>query len=88
MSADIECPNCKHPQEICHDDGQGYEEDQLHEQCCISCDYEFKFTTYTTFTYTPYCAKPEDHDMEETTIKGFYHCTKCESTELRDEVSK
>ena len=47
MSKDIECPNCKHPQEICHDDGYGYAEDEVYTQSCTSCDYEFRFTTYT-----------------------------------------
>ena len=87
MSKDIECPNCKHDQEICHDDGYGYAEGEMHTQFCTSCDYEFKFTTYTSFTYEAYCAKTEDHKMEQSTVnKDFYICSKCEFCELREDT--
>jgi hypothetical protein len=51
MSDDINCPYCDCPQEICHEDGYGYEEDQRHEQCCTDCEKEFVFTTSISFHY-------------------------------------
>jgi glutaredoxin len=34
MYYDIECPYCEKQQEIDHDDGYGYDEDQAHKQTC------------------------------------------------------
>jgi len=48
---DIECPYCGTEQEINHDDGYGYEEDETHEQQCVSCDKSFAFTTSISFCY-------------------------------------
>ena len=42
---DVECPYCGEWQEICHDEGQGYAEDEIHEQQCGDCDKYFAFTT-------------------------------------------
>ena len=46
---DVECPYCGTGQEINHDDGYGYEEDDPHEQSCPHCDKTFVFTP-------PYCS--------------------------------
>ena len=43
---DIECPYCGHEQEVNHDDGYGYKEDELHEQQCCECGKYFVFTTF------------------------------------------
>jgi len=51
MYSDVECPYCGEGQEINHDDGYGYEEDRIHQQCCSSCDKEFAFTTSISFSY-------------------------------------
>ena len=80
--SDITCPKCGEENEINHDDGYGYEEEQLHEQHCDSCHYEFKFTTSMVFYYDVYC-REGDHDMEESHISGFYMCNKCEEVERR-----
>jgi len=34
MIETVNCPYCGAEQEICHDDGYGYEEDVLHQQEC------------------------------------------------------
>lgn len=47
---DVECPYCGEPQDICHDDGYGYEEGQTHEQECI-CGKTFIFTTEISYHY-------------------------------------
>jgi len=50
---DIECPYCGHDQEVCHDDGQGYDEDQKHEMGCYECGKSFVFYTSISFSYEP-----------------------------------
>ena len=51
-SKDIECPYCGEWQEIDHDDGYGYTEDEYYQQECADCDKEFAYTTYIIFGYT------------------------------------
>lgn len=82
---DIECPYCGHEQDVCHDDGFGYEEDRLHEMECHQCEKTFTFTTYISFSYTPYkadCLNGCDHDLKPTnTFPKKYtkmRCTTCD----------
>lgn len=56
MSKDIRCPYCNVEQEICHDDGYGYEEDGLHQQECDSCDKTFTYETSISFYYEAFKA--------------------------------
>lgn len=49
--SDVDCPYCGFPQEICHDDGYGYEEDVVHEQECIDCEKTFVFETFVSYFY-------------------------------------
>ena len=51
MRDDVDCPYCGEPCEINHDEGQGYDEDVIHQQTCRSCDKVFVFTTYRHFSY-------------------------------------
>jgi len=51
MSDDVECPYCGEWQERCHDDGQGYAEDQIHDQQCSDCEKYFAFTTSIIYYY-------------------------------------
>lgn len=53
MSADLECPYCNKELEVCHDDGQGYEENVLHQMECEHCNKNFVFTTSISFYYEP-----------------------------------
>jgi hypothetical protein len=50
---DLECPYCDAPNEVCHDDGQGYEEGKAHEMTCGDCGKNFVFHTAISFNYTP-----------------------------------
>lgn len=82
--SDVTCPYCKTEQEICHDDGYGYDDGEYFEQECVECDREFKFTTSITFSYQIFC-HPEDHVM---TGQGgnhprLYCCENCDFFELR-----
>ena len=37
--ADMACPYCGSEQEVCHDDGAGYAEDETHQHTCSSCGH-------------------------------------------------
>ena len=66
MSSDVECPYCGKGQEICHDDGYGYEDGQTFEQECSDCDNTFAYTTATSFYYEANkcpCLNGEPHKM-------------------------
>jgi len=85
--SDIECPYCGSSQEINHDDGYGYEEDEEFEQECSDCDKKFIFTTSISFNYESYC-QPEDHVLEPFGEKwpNMYHCVNCEFYERKKDV--
>jgi len=66
---DIECPYCGEEQDIDHDDGKGYGESERHQQQCSKCEKTFIFTTYISFSYTPYkaeCLNGGDHEYYPT----------------------
>ena len=50
---DMECPYCDAPNKVCHDDGQGYKEDEAHEMPCGDCGKNFVFQTSISFYYSP-----------------------------------
>lgn len=63
---DVQCPYCETKQDINHDDGRGYEEDEIHEQECKSCDKTFVFSTSVSFSYLVSkadCLNGAKHDM-------------------------
>lgn len=87
--SDVECPYCGHDQEICHDDGQGYDEDVFHEMECYECEKTFVFTTTIEFYYTPRkadCLNGSEHKYKPTiTIPRKYtrmKCTSCDTERL------
>ena len=51
MSYDVECPYCGKGQEINHDDGRGYDENETHQQECGDCGKIFVFTTSISYYY-------------------------------------
>lgn len=79
--SDVKCPHCGEEQEICHDDGAGYEEDVNHEQHCRDCNKPFIFTTSVSYSYDVYC-KDVEHDMENT-HKDLWECKNCNHYEVR-----
>ena len=83
--SDVKCPYCGKDQEINHDDGYGYEEDEIHQQQCVSCDKTFKFTTSTSYSYEVEC-QDVDHDMQPFGDRwpGLYGCEKCDFFERRE----
>lgn len=67
--ADTECPYCGAEQEINHDDGYGYEEDELHEQQCSECEKQFVYTTAISFHHHASkadCLNGSPHDYKKT----------------------
>lgn len=85
MKDDLKCPYCEADNEICHDDGQGFEEDRQHEMQCRSCKKYFVFTTSIHFYYEPYkadCLNDKDHKFKRShthpTSATVMRCTDCE----------
>lgn len=66
---DTDCPYCGANVFINHDDGYGYEEDEIHHQECGKCKKTFSFTTSISFHYSTYkaaCLNGGEHRYEET----------------------
>ena len=81
---DLNCPYCEEPNEVCHDDGQGYEEGEYHQMECSSCRKWFIFSTVVSFDYTSKaanCLNEGEHDWYiTTTIPKFatkMQCSQC-----------
>lgn len=87
MSRDVECPNCEKWQEVNHDDGQNYEEDELHLMECNDCDQTFGFWTIHSIDYeavsTP-CKNDGEHIWEHICgvpkeyFEKRYRCDSCQ----------
>lgn len=82
--SDVECPYCGNGNDICHDDGQGYEEDTPHHQGCIHCDKEFVFYTQVSFSYEAKaadCLNGAEHDWRLTHTRPVFftkmRCSAC-----------
>lgn len=93
--SDIKCPYCNYGQEINHDDGQGYTEDEKHQQQCSACDKVFTFTTAISFYYEAFkadCLNGEEHDWKITDTKPSYfsrmRCTMCEEERVLTKEEK
>ena len=87
--SDIECPYCDHEQEVNHEDGYGYEEDQTYQQQCSNCDRIFVYTTSIIFSHNAAkadCLNGGEHDWQPTRTWPKYltkmQCTMCD--EKRD----
>jgi hypothetical protein len=83
--SDINCPYCDAELEINHDDGYGYEEDQLHQQQCSACDKYFTYTTSILYVYEAEeasCLNDGEHDYKPTiTYPKEYTRMKCRTCE-------
>ena len=78
---DIECPYCNFQQDVDHDDGKGYAEDELHQMQCCNCDKYFVFTTSVIYYYEPSkadCLNDSEHKFKPTnTIPREYTSMEC-----------
>lgn len=92
MSIDVNCPYCGEGQEICHDDGYGYSEDELHQQDC-SCGKTFGYRTTISFYYDAEkvkCFNEDEPEHEwEFTLTAPWYCTQkvCKHCEERSRLS-
>lgn len=84
--SDVKCPYCGHWQEINHDDGYGYDEDQMHEQYCVSCDKPFNFETTISYSYEVFCLDGAHNiDIEMMEIRGRkYRVKECRRCDFYD----
>lgn len=66
---DVECPYCGEGNDICHEDGYGYEENELHNQECRSCEKIFTYQTKIFYNYDAYeadCLNGAEHNWKLT----------------------
>lgn len=66
---DINCPYCDAEQDINHDDGYGYGEDEKHQQECGNCNKTFTYTTSISFYYEAEkadCLNGSEHEWKPT----------------------
>jgi len=84
MSKDFKCPYCERWQEVCHDDGFGYAEDEFHEMECSGCGKSLVFTTTITYDYVATkadCLNGGEHKYKAVTIYPVKYskmrCTEC-----------
>lgn len=93
--SDIECPYCGKGQEICHDDGYGYEDGEVFEQECSGCDKIFIYTTEISYYYkaekAPCLNGDTDHEWKDKigypieAFRGKQYCAVCDKQ--RDTMS-
>ena len=86
---DLQCPYCQTEQEVCHDDGHGYEENEKHQMQCSNCDKHFVFETTISFYYEAEkanCLNDGKHKYQPThTSPNAFTCMECSSCgEKRD----
>ena len=84
----VDCPYCGKKNEICHDDGFGYEEDRAHEMECRECEKNFVFHTSIMFLYESQkadCLNGEKHQLVASNTYPRRHsrmqCTSCDYSE-------
>ena len=84
---DLECPYCKAELDVCHDDGEGYAEDELHEMQCRECEKSFVFNTSISFYYSPKkadCLNDGKHVFKQTSTFP-KECTRMACTMCNEE---
>lgn len=94
MNKDVECPYCGEWQDICHDDGYGYDEYTVYNQECEYCDKTFVFRIIIFLDYEAKkapCLNGGEHNWEN--IKGYpelffeqkRRCSVCDEEVILDE---
>lgn len=80
MSKDLNCPYCDADLEVCHDDGQGYEQEVNHQMQCDVCGNNFVFQTEIMYYYTPEKANCLNDGNHHWVAMDTYpkHCTEME----------
>lgn len=92
IEGDVKCPYCGDAQDINHDDGYGYEEDQLHEQECSYCHKIFTYETSTHFYYDVHkadCLNGGEHKFEKTnTIPPEFARLRCKTCSMEKDITE
>jgi len=93
MYYDAKCPYCESEQDINHDDGYGFREDELYQQECIECDKKFTFYTIINYdheTHKADCLNGSEHDYAPShthpTMMTKMACKECEKRRELTEV--
>lgn len=78
---DMNCPYCGADQDVCHDDGAGYDESARHEHTCSECEKTFVFCTTIIFRYESHkadCLNDKEHDLKmSSTYPAKYSMMRC-----------
>ena len=94
---DINCPYCNAEQNINHDDGRGYGDEEIHQQQCDECNKYFTFTTSISYYYEAEkadCLNDGEHDFQPTNTHPKEYtrmeCSMCgeSRTPTEDEMKK
>jgi hypothetical protein len=87
---DIECPYCDYEQEVNHNDGSNFAEDERHYMSCGQCEKEFTFWTSISLSYSAEkadCLNGEPHDLQPTNvypkIAACVRCTVCDTEDYK-----
>ena len=84
---DLKCPYCGQGQDVCHDDGFGYEESKAHEMECMECEKTFVFQTSISFDYSPSkapCLNGSKHRLKSIGNKRWPDGAYCLDCDFRD----
>lgn len=92
---DVECPYCGKWQEINHDDGYGYEEDETFQQECDDCGKVFAYTTSVSYDHEASkadCLNGGKHNLKPVThipkiFPNWVRCSDC-GYEEKGEIDK
>ena len=80
--SEVYCPYCNAKVEINHDDGYGYDEDEIHQQECHSCNNTFVYRTFIIMNYyteKAECLNGGEHKFYKTkTFPPQFAVMKCE----------
>lgn len=96
MNKDVECPYCSYETDICHDDGYGYKEGEIHQQWCRNCEKYFAYKTSIVFYYEAFkadCLNDGEHVFKTTMTYPIeftkMECVQCgERRDLNDDEMK
>lgn len=88
----VECPYCGKEQDINHDDGYGYEENEIHQQQCEECGKYFAYTISIHFYHEATkadCLNGGEHKWKTSTTYPVEYtqmfCTDCDERRLPTE---
>ncbi len=95
---EVECPYCEECNEVDHDDGLNYEEGEITNHECRSCDKMFQVSTSISFYHEGHKADCLNGDVEhdwkqqigfpKALFVGRFHCAICGKTKVDLEANR